>query len=76
MANRLSVHSIREYAETLAKHAGVNLVFDLPPEAEKQGYSAVTRAVLNPAKLENLGWTPATPLCEGLKHTLDILREE
>ena len=76
VANRASVHSIREYAETLAGHAGVNLVFDLPPEAEKQGYSAVTRAVLNPAKLENLGWTPATTLCEGLKHTLDILREE
>lgn len=74
VANRTSVHSIREYAQLLADHAGVQLVFDLPPEAERQGYSAVTRAVLNPAKLEGLGWMPRTSLSEGLKHTLETLR--
>ena len=37
VANRESVHTIREYAETLARLAGVKVVFDLPPEAERQG---------------------------------------
>lgn len=71
IANRNSVASIREYAETLARIGGVQLCFDLPPDAEKAGYSKVTRAVLNPAKLEALGWTPHYDLSEGLQHTFD-----
>ncbi len=73
VANRNSEHSIREYAHTLAELAGVEVVFDLPPEAERAGYSTVTRAIQNPAKLEALGWKANTVLAEGLKHTLEIL---
>ena len=74
VANRASTHTIREYAETLARLAGVRVTFELPPEAERQGYSTVTRAVQNPARLEALGWKPFAPLEEGLRHTLDVLR--
>ncbi len=66
--------SIREYAQTLADLAGVQLVFDLPPEAERAGYSAVTRAVLDPGKLMGLGWRAAYDLRMGLAHTLEISR--
>jgi nucleoside-diphosphate-sugar epimerase len=74
VASNDSVHSIREYAETLADLAGVGLTFDLPPEAERQGYSAVTRAVQNPAKLEMLGWRAKNTLVQGLSRTLEILK--
>ena len=50
--------------------------FDLPPEAERAGYSTVTRAVQDPSKLEALGWRAHTVLKEGLQHTLDILTKE
>ena len=66
--------SIREYAQTLADLAGVQLKFDLPPEAERAGYSAVTRAVLDPGKLLRLGWRAAYDLRTGLSHTLEISR--
>lgn len=69
VANRASVASIRQYAETLADIAGVNVTFDVPPEAEKAGYTKITRAVLNPAKLERLGWHPRFDLREGLEAT-------
>lgn len=69
VANRNSVASIREYAETLAGIAGVKLTFDLPPEAEKAGYTKITRAVLNPAKLEGLGWRARYDLRAGLEQT-------
>ncbi|MBR6766975.1 MAG: NAD-dependent epimerase/dehydratase family protein [Clostridia bacterium] len=75
VANRYSVASIRDYAEILASTAGVSLTFDLPPEAEKAGYSKVTRAVLNPAKLENLGWSAEYSLEKGLYHTYTISAE-
>lgn len=74
IANPLSVSSIRDYARALADLAGVQLRFELPPEMEKQGYSTVTRAVLNPGKLMQLGWQPLYDLQTGLKHTLEISR--
>ena len=73
VANRRSTASIREYAETLANAAGVRLRFDLPPEIERAGYTRVTRAVLDPSKLEALGWQPAFDLRTGLEHTFRIL---
>ena len=74
IASRGGEASIREYAETLAGLAGVNVRFELPPEAERQGYSRVTRAVQDPAKLEALGWRAKYTLREGLKRTLAIAR--
>ena len=75
VANRQSVGSIRDYAETLAAIAGVDLTFDLPPEAERAGYTKITRAVLNPAKLEALGWTPQFDLRAGLEATVGSLKD-
>ena len=74
VANRNSVASIREYAQTLADIAGVHLTFEMPPEAEKAGYTRVTRAVLNPAKLEGMGWKAHYTLQEGLKQTYECFR--
>ena len=76
VANRESTHTIREYAQTLAALAGVNVAFDLPPESERQGYSTVSRAVQNPARLEQLGWRPTRTLEQGLWRTLAILKGE
>ena len=75
VSSRLSTASIREYAETLAKLAGVKVRFDLPSEQERQGYSTVTRAVQKGDKLEALGWQPRVALEEGLRRTLSIKRE-
>jgi len=72
VASRLGTISIRGYAETLAKLAGVRVVFDLPDEGERRGYSAVTRAVQRGDKLEALGWRPLVDVEEGLRRTLLI----
>lgn len=74
VANRHSVHSIREYAQILAEVGGVSLKFDLPPAVEQAGYTKITRAVLNPEKLEGLGWSAKYDLRTGLAHTYLCLR--
>lgn len=58
VANRDCTHTIREYAETLADVFGVKVVFDIPDEVEKSGYSTMKKEVLNPDKLYRLGWNP------------------
>lgn len=70
IANPASVCTIREYAQTLADLAGVQLRFEMPPEEERRGYSAVSRAVLNPGKLMKLGWRAKYDLREGLRRAL------
>ncbi len=74
VANRNCTASIREYAETLADIAGVKVTFDLPPEVERAGYTKITRAVFNPAKLEALGWRPQYSLRAGLEETFGSLK--
>ena len=76
VSSSLSVGSIREYAGTLAELAGVQLVFENPDDVEKAGYSKVARAVLDPAKLESLDFTPEYDLKNGLKETLEICRRD
>lgn len=76
VANRHSVASIREYAQTLSDIAGVNLVFETPPELEKAGYTRISRAVLNPGKLEGLGWQPRWDLRAGLEATYRSCKED
>lgn len=74
VSNRNSMGSIREYAGTLADIAGVKLVFENPDDVEAAGYSKVTRAVLDPAKLENLGFEAGYDLKKGLKETFERCR--
>ena len=74
VSSRLSVASIRDYAATLAELSGVKLVFENPDDVEKAGYSQVSRAVLDPAKLESLGFKPEYDLKNGLKETLEKCR--
>lgn len=69
------VHSIREYAETLARLAGVKVVFENPDDAERAGYSRVNRAVLDPGKIERLGFVSRTSLEKGLTEMLKICRK-
>lgn len=74
VASRLGTVSIRDYAATLARLAGVGLRFELPSEGERRGYSAVTNAVQRGDKLEALGWEPRRDTEEGLRRTLLICK--
>ena len=76
VANPNSVVSVKEYAETLANLANVELVFELPNEPEKRGYSKQADSILDAKKLINLGWKPIYKLKDGLNNTLLIKREE
>lgn len=75
VANPHCAVTIRQYAQTLAELAGVRLRFELPPEAERQGYSAVSRAVLKAQRLMDLGWRAQYDLREGLRRTLEVSRQ-
>lgn len=74
IANPNSQATIREFAETLAQVADVSLIFDIPSEVEKKGYSSVSKSILNTNKLQQLGWTANYSLEDGIQRMIDILK--
>jgi len=56
----------------LAELAGTRVIFELPSEQERKGYSTATKAVLDAGKLRSLGWEADYSIEEGLKRTLEI----
>lgn len=76
IANRESVVSIKELAEMIARLGNVHVAFDIASEQESKGFSVVTKAVLDSSKLRRLGWSPAYTLEEGIRQTINILRDE
>lgn len=70
VADRNSDISLKELAETLADMAGSKVVFEIPDEVERSGYSTATKAVLEPGRMEALGWKAQTGMKEGLYKTI------
>ena len=76
IADSASDIRLKDLASLLAKEAGTKVVFELPDSAEKAWYSTATKAVLDTTKIEQLGWRAMTPLDQGLRKTVQILRED
>ena len=70
VADENSCVTIHELAETIASIGGGKVVFDLPSNVEKQGFSVIRKAVFNTGKLEALGWQPKYKLKEALIETI------
>ena len=70
VADEDSCVTIRELAETIANIGGGKVVFDLPSDVEKQGFSVIRKAVFNTGKLEALGWQPKYKMKEALIETI------
>ena len=74
-ADEKSDISLKDLAEYLAQIAGTKVIFELPDEKERRGYSTATKAMLDAGKLEKLGWRPRVHIAEGLQCTVEeILR--
>ena len=76
IADAQSNISIRSLAELVAAVGKRKVVMKLPEETEKAGYSVVTKAVFDTARLESLGWSPLpSPMQEKIKATLQEQKE-
>ncbi len=67
--------TLRELASLLAGEAETKVVFELPDDIERAGYSTATKAVLDGTRLAQLGWKALTPISQGLGRTVRILRQ-
>jgi UDP-glucuronate decarboxylase len=75
IANKHSVLSIFDMANAIANIAGRKVVFDIPEVQTNSGYTPITRGVLDPNKLEQLGWHGQYSVNKGCKRSFQILKE-
>ncbi|MGD9927196.1 MAG: NAD-dependent epimerase/dehydratase family protein [Sphaerochaeta sp.] len=75
VADTSSDCTLRDLASLVASHSGTSVVFDLPSEVEKAGYSKATKAILDAGKIQRLGYVAAYPIQKGIERTLDILSD-
>ena len=66
---------LRDLASLIATKVGKKVIFDLPDSIEAAGYSKATKARLDSAKINSLGWKAKYNIEEGIERTLRILKE-
>lgn len=76
ISDRKSVICLKDLAELVASISGTKVVYNFPDEAEMRGFSGTMNAVLDPSKLEQLGWQAKTHLKEGMIRTISTLKNK
>ncbi len=66
--------TISEFAKTAAAAGNCNVVFNLPSDTEKRGYSSVKRAVLKSDLIQKLGWKPRQLSGSKIERSVNILK--
>ena len=74
IADKKSDITLKELAHCLAQIAGTKVIFELPDESERRGYSTATKAMLCADKLEQLGWRANVHMEAGLAETVDSMK--
>lgn len=75
VADSGSQEMLRDFAGFCAEAAGTQLAFETGFDLAAGGYSNITRAVMDTAKLEALGFRALTHAREGVANTVRFLRE-
>lgn len=71
VADEQSCITIRDLAETIAATAGVKVIFDVPSEVEKKGFTPIRTAIFDTTKMRTLGWCPQYTLKEAIRKTIE-----
>ena len=76
VADKESDITLKDLAQTLARIANTKVIFELPDEKERRGYSTATKAMLNADKLKKLGWNAQVHMSEGLSCTVEKMKNK
>ena len=67
--------SLKDLASLIAETCGVKVVFDIPDETEKAGYSTATKALMDSSKIrDELKWNAAFNMKDSIFRTIGILK--
>lgn len=75
ISNEMCNVRLKEFSSFCAQFNGKNVVFDLPSEAERKGFSIAAKAILDNSRLKAIGWQPLYNMNEAISRTIQILKQ-
>ena len=75
IADEKSDVTLRDLASMIAQLAGRKVIFDIPADEERVGFSPAQLARLDNAKLKRLGWSAQYDIRQGVDETLTMMRK-
>lgn len=66
---------LKDLARLVADACHTKVVFEIPDDAERAGYSTATKARLDGSKAKALGWDMRYDIGRGIRRTIEILRD-
>lgn len=73
ISNELCDVCLKDFAGLCAAWVNKNVVFDLPSEIERKGFSVAMKAILDNSRIKSIGWEPNYDMEKALNRTLSIL---
>lgn len=71
-SEKTNVH-LKDFARICAETIGKEVVFELPSEAERQGYSVAMNAILDNERIKSIGFNPRYTMKDAIRRTIEIL---
>lgn len=71
-SEKTDIH-LRDFARLCAEASGGKVVFDLPSETERKGYSIAMKAILDNTRIKSIGFTPLYTIADAIGRTIEIL---
>ena len=63
-----------DFAQLVSDYNNKTVVYDLPNEVEKSGFSNSTMTILDSKKIKELGWKPLGNIKSDIKDTINVLK--
>ncbi len=67
--------TLRDFAKVCAESSDKQVVFDIPTDAEKAGYSTATKAIMDSSKINELGYSVKKNFNSRIEETIRILKK-
>lgn len=65
---------LKDLAKLIADFSDTKVIFELPSEIERKGFSKAQTAILDSTKIYQLGWKPQFDIKTGIQRTLECLK--
>lgn len=74
-SEKTDVH-LKDFAGICAEYNNRDVVFELPSETERQGYSVAMNAILDNTRIKGIGFVPRYDMHDAVTRTIKILTED
>lgn len=76
IAGKDSDITLKDLAELCASYSGKRVIFELPDNIEKAGYSTATKVLFDIEKIKKIGWEPSISIDEGIHETIKLIQKQ